>query len=149
MAISSDLIAHAASAIASVKGIEADADSIIEDAYLLSLAFTEPNDFLSAVANTQRAIAQLVEGTVSPAQLKYEHAGWLAYHYQHKVVQGQRADMRIIFCRTESGIRLRAYGHRSLPKDFYERVADTRGISPQYRDMDRKGTCGVTPQMRP
>ena len=126
MTISDELVIHAAHAIADIDGNEADAGAMLKDAYLLSLAFAREEDFLNAVANTQRALGQLARNAVSPARLKYEHQGWLSYHYQHKVAQGQRADMRIVLCRTDAGIRLRAFGHRSLPKDFYERLAENR-----------------------
>ena len=126
MAISDELIAAAARTIAGVEQVQADATAIIEDAFLLSLAFTDEDDYLSAVANTIRALEQIVAQSVTPAQLKHGHRGWSCYHFQHKVEQGARADMRIVFKRTEEGVQLRAYGHRNLPIDFYERVARTR-----------------------
>ena len=126
MPISDEAIIDAAHVIADVKGVEADARTVLEDAFLLAQAFTSEADYLSAVANTVRALHQLAEGAVSPAQLKYNHHGWLSYHYQHKVSQGARADMRIVFMPLDGIIRLRAFGHRNLPKNFYERLAETR-----------------------
>ena len=126
MAISRSLIIDAAHSIADIEGVEANARTLLEDAFLLSMAFSVEEDYLSAVANTRRALGQLVRKEVSISQLKYNHRGWSSYHYQHKVKQGARADMRIVFKRTDAGIRLRAFGHRSLPKDFYERIELTR-----------------------
>lgn len=126
MAISDALVIDAARAVARVEHVEADARAILEDAYLLSMAFTEEAEYLNAVANTVRALGQLVGGTVSSSLLKYGHRGWLSYHYQHKVEQGARADMRVVFRREGANIRLRAFGHRNLPKDFYERIAQAR-----------------------
>ncbi len=123
--ISHDLIINAARTIADVEGVEASARALLEDAFLLSMAFSDEDEYLSAVANTRRALGQLVRNEVSPAQLKYDHRGWSSYHYQHKVKQEARADMRIVFKRIDTGIRLRAFGHRNLPVDFYERLSRT------------------------
>ena len=126
MTISTDTVIGAALAIADVDGVEADAHAVIEDAFLLAYAFADEEDYLAAVANTRRALRQLCDGAVSPSQLKYDYKGWCSYHFQHRVAQGARADMRIIFKRTSTGVRLRAFGHRNLPKDFYERVREER-----------------------
>lgn len=125
-AVSDATIVGAAHAVANVNGVQADARALLEDSYLLAMAFSDEQEYLSAMANTVRALGQVVAGTVSSSQLKYDHRGWLSYHYQHKVGQGARADMRIVFRREGAGIRLRAFGHRNLPKDFYERIAQTR-----------------------
>ena len=126
MTISRDLVIGAAHAIADVEGVEADARTLLEDAFLLSLAFSIEDDYLSAVANTCRALRQIVRDEVSPAHLKYNHEGWSSYHYQHKVKQGAHADMRIVFKRIDGHVRLRAFGHRNLPKDFYEHLSRLR-----------------------
>jgi hypothetical protein len=126
MRISDEEIINAAHAIAGVDKIEADARAVLEDAYLLSMAFTDRDEYLNAVANTVRALRQLSQGVVSSSQLKCDHADWLSYHYQHKIEQGRRADLRIVFRREGGRIRLRAFGHRNLPKDFYERISQLR-----------------------
>lgn len=126
MSISDATIINAARAIAGVEGVEADARAVVEDAFLLSMAFTDESEYLVAVANTVRALNQLANNAVSSAKLKHGHRGWLSYHYQHKVQQGARADVRIVFRREGGRVRLRAFGHRNLPKDFYERVAQSR-----------------------
>ena len=126
MSVDQALVIDTAIAIAAVEGIEADPHTIVEDAFLLSMAFSDRDDYLAAAANTVRALKQLVERTASPAKLKHNHKGWLSYHYQHKVAQGERADLRIVFRYADGKVRLRAFGHRSLPKDFYERISDRR-----------------------
>lgn len=128
MSIDQALVIDTAIAIAAVEGIEADPHAIVEDAFLLSMAFSDRDDYLAAAANTVRALKQLVERTVSPANLKHNHKGWLSYHYQHKVAQGERADLRIVFRYADGKVRLRAFGHRSLPKDSYERIASRCGM---------------------
>ena len=126
MAVSDKLVAALAQSVASLDGVTADARAVVEDAYLLSLAFSEEQDYLEASANTLRALEQLRAESVAASKLAHNHAGWLSYHYQHKVGQGMRADMRIVFKQTEGGILLRAFGHRNLPHDFYERIARAR-----------------------
>ena len=126
MPVSMSAVKNAALTIASVENVEADAATLIEDAYFLSLAFSDETDYRYAVTNTVRALNQLVAQSVSTSALKHDHLGWHSYHYQHKVGQKTRADMRIIFRREGDKLRLRAFGHRNLPKDFYERVAQTR-----------------------
>ena len=126
MGLDAAVITNAALSIAEVEGVEADPKAVLEDAFLLAMAFTDEAAYASAIANTRRALQRLVAKSVTPAQLKNNHSGWHSFHYQHKVAQGARADMRIIFKPTGDGIRLRAFGHRNMPKDFYERIASTR-----------------------
>ena len=128
MLVDQALVVDAANAIVAVEGIEADPRAIVEDAFLLSIAFTDPDEYLAAVANTTRALAQLVGKSVSSSKLKHNHEGWLSYHYQHKVAQGARADLRIVFRYADGKVRLRAFGHRNLPVDFYERISAGREI---------------------
>jgi len=115
-----DVIMSAAHAVANVVGVEADPKAILEDAFLLSLAFPDEDVYLCAVANTVRALNLLVNDSVSVSQLKYNHDGWFSYHYQHKVEQGSRADMRIVFRKAGNALRLRAFGHRNMSIDFYD-----------------------------
>ena len=63
---------------------------------------------------------------VSSAPLVGDHLGWSSYHYQHRVAQGQRADMRLEWMAVDKGIRVRAFGHRFIPEDFYRRVSAGR-----------------------
>ena len=127
MAISKQTLRKAVAAIAAVPHVEMSPQRLAEDVLLLSYVFTQEDEYLVAVSNTCRALTQLVQDAVTPAPLDYAFAGWLSYHYQHRVGQGQRADMRIVFMRTKDGIRVRAFGHRNLPHDFYERLKEVSG----------------------
>ena len=118
MSISKELIAYAIQAIAAMPCVQMSPQSLAEDAILLSYAFTMEEDYLAAVASTCRALSQIEQKLVTTVDLKYQFATWQCYHYQHKVAQGQRANMRIVFRRTKEGIQVRAFGHRRLPHDF-------------------------------
>lgn len=126
MAISRELVRTAVEAISGVEGVSMDADSLVEDSFLLAYAFDEEDDFLAACASTCRALAQLVCGKVTPSDLKYDFGEWKSYHYQHRVGQGMRADCRIMYRRTDGGIEVKGFGHRRIPRDFYERMAAAR-----------------------
>ena len=124
MAISKERMAEAIAAIASVPGVSMSSQGLFEDVLLLSYAFSCEDDFMAAVASTCSVLRNLVADRVTPAPLKYDYQGWRCFHYQHRVAQGARADMRIMFKRVDSGIRVHAFGHRNLPQDFYERLAN-------------------------
>ena len=126
MPVSDSAIDAAIDLIAAVPGLEMDPDDLADDVVLLSVALPEEADFLKAVASTERALRQLVGQTVDSAPLAHNLAGWLSYHYQHTRKQGQRANMRIVFQRVGEGIRVRAFGHRDVPSDFYERIVHSR-----------------------
>lgn len=126
MAVSDELVLEAALAIAAAPGLEMDPDGLLEDAYLLAFAFPDEAEFAAAAASTVRAIGDLSAGRVSSSRLKYALDGWSSFHYQHRVSQGARADCRIVFRETDGGIEVMGFGHRSVPKDFYSRMASGR-----------------------
>ena len=126
MPVSDSAIDAAIDLIAGVPGLEMDADDLADDVVLMSLAWPDEAEFLRAASSTERAMRQLSSGAVSAAPLKHDLAGWFSYHYQHARAQGARADMRIAFKPVEGGIRVRAFGHRDVPTDFYRRIAASR-----------------------
>lgn len=126
MAISDSTIDSAIELIAAIPGIEMDPDDLADDIILLSVAFPEEEPFLQSVVATERALRQLIDGKVDSAHLKYNLEDWCSFHYQHTRAQGQRANMRIVFQQLDDGIRVRAFGHRDIPADVYERIVNTR-----------------------
>lgn len=127
MAVADDLVAQAIHRLAHVSGIMMDPRALAEDAALLAASFPDEVEFLKAVLATERAMADVAQGRVTtPAPLVGDHAGWNSYHYQHRVAQGQKADMRLEWRRTEAGVFVRAFGHRFVPADFYRRVSASR-----------------------
>ena len=124
MPVSKETIAGAIQALAAVPRVYMSPESLAEDAFLLSYALSQEEDYMAAVANTCRALSQLEQKLVMVSDLKYQFATWQCYHYQHKVGQGRRANMRIVFRYVEEGIQVRAFGHRNLPHDFYDLLAN-------------------------
>ena len=126
MPVSDSAIDDAIGLIAAVPGLQMDADDLADDVVLMSIAWPDETEFLLAASATERAMRQVISGRVSAATLKHDLAGWFSYHYQHTRIQGGRADMRIAFAPLENGIRVRAFGHRDVPVDFYRRISSTR-----------------------
>lgn len=126
MPISDEAVLEAAMAIASVPGLEMDPDDLLEDAFLLARSFPEEDEFMAAAAATVRAIGSIAGRRVTSSRLKYAFEGWLSYHYQHRVSQGGSADCRVVFRETERGVEVKAFGHRRVPADIYERMAASR-----------------------
>lgn len=126
MAVDDARLRAAVDAITDVEGLSMDPDSLVEDVYLLAYAFPEDDDFEAAVANTCRALTALIAERVSAGMLKYEFDTWSSYHYQPRVAQGARATCRIIFRSTGDGIEVKGFGHRRIPRDFYQRTSSSR-----------------------
>jgi hypothetical protein len=126
MAITKQVRTEAARKIAAIDGFDMNAIALVEDVELLSYVFADVDAFESAIVNTIKALKQLIERDVQASNLKYDLEDWQSYHFQHKVEQGARADMRIIFRRTNTGIEVKAFGHRFIPKDIYQRLVSTR-----------------------
>lgn len=103
-----------------------DPDALAEDAWLLAESFPDERDYLAAVLATERALALVANGRVTSSFLGGELAGWSSYHYQHAVGQGSPADMRVEWRRAGDGVRVRGFGHRWRPVDFYVRVSSSR-----------------------
>ena len=125
MAVSEGAVRDAVVAIAR-SGARMDPDALAEDALALAEALPDEADYRAAVANTCRAIDQLARGLVQSSSLKYEHEGWMSYHYRHAVAQGARADMRVMYRFEEDVLFVRGFGHRDTPEDFYARMAALR-----------------------
>ncbi len=126
MAVSRALIRQAVESISQVDGVYMNAASLVEDVFLLAYAFPEEDDFMAACASTVRAMKFLIEGKVIASDLKYDFQEWKSYHYQHRVGQGIRATCRIMHRVKDDGIEVKGFGHRRIPKDFYERMAAVR-----------------------
>ena len=123
MPVSENALHSCIHALASVEGMLMDPRALTEDVLLLAEAFPDEADFLLAAASTRRALEQCARGTITPTALDRSLAGWLSYHYQHKVGQGQQADMRVVYRETDRGIEVKGFGHRWLPADVYGHVS--------------------------
>ncbi|MCH9276437.1 hypothetical protein JS533_009190 [Bifidobacterium amazonense] len=119
-------IIQAVMAISRVKGLSMNPTALLEDVLVLARSWNEPEEFRSAVEQTVRAMMRLSTGRVTGTSLIYSSAGWNSYHYQHARIRGAKADMRIVYRRTEDGILVKGFGNRHLPQDIYQRLRSTR-----------------------
>ena len=122
MAIDGRLKRQAIESLSSVPGVFMHPASLVEDVYLLAYAFPEEQAFKAACANTRRALEHLVDGAVTPSDLRHDFQGWKPCHYRHAVGQGTRATCRIMCRNVPGGIEVKGFGHRRIPEDFYERM---------------------------
>lgn len=121
---SRDMIIQAIEELAAVEGAFFDPRSLAEDVVGVAAAFPEPEEFEAAIAATARMVGLIVSGRVDVGSLSDDYEGWECCHYQHRASQGVRATMRIMFTRVEDGVRVRGFGDRRRPGDFYRRMAD-------------------------
>ena len=110
--------------IAAIDGVEFDSDMLADDVLVLTYAFPDPAEYAAAIQATARALRLIVDERVSTGELVDDYSGWSSYHYQHRVVQSSKADMRIMFRRTGTAIQVRGFGHRRMPADFYRRMGE-------------------------
>lgn len=127
MAIGRNLIIESITAIAAIPNVEMDPEALAADVFLVANNWTEPDDFKRVIANVERILRLIADKRITGEPLKYNHVTWLSYHFQSKVVQKQKADMRTLYREiTEQLIKVRGFGHRHIPIDFYERMHQDR-----------------------
>ena len=112
--------------IAGVRGMHMDARAVVEDTYLLAVAYPEVEDFDLAVASTLRILGLLANGRLDAPSLRDDLEGWRSYHYQHRSEPGKAADCRIVYRRVDEGIIVMGFGNRHIPEHFYDRIKRTR-----------------------
>ena len=128
MAVDVALIRQAIVRLAHVPGIEMDPRALAEDAFLLAESFSDEREYLAAVLATERALRLDASGRATSSGLERDHAGWMSYHYQHAVARGVRADMRLEWRAGDGCVRVRGFGHRWRPSDFYRRMTAVRPV---------------------
>lgn len=121
---SRETILRAIEELASVEGVFFDPASLVEDVVGVAVAFPEPGDFEAAIAATARMLGLVSSGRVDVSSLSDDYEGWECCHYQHRVSQGVKATMHIMFSRADDGVRVRGFGERRRPEDFYRRMAE-------------------------
>ena len=126
MSINENDIFQTIDLLASIDGTIMDVNALAEDVYLLSEVFGDESDFKSAIHETVRALFQITNSEITPAKLKYSFENFNSYHFQHNRAQGNKADMRVVYKKTNLGIYVVGFGHRRLPTDVYERLAKDR-----------------------
>ena len=125
---SAERILAAIDALAAVEGVLFDPASLAEDVVGVAAAFPEPGDFEAAIAATARMLGLIAEGRVDVSSLADDYEGWECCHYQPRVARGVRATMRIMFSRSADGVRVRGFGERRRPEDFYRRMAEVERL---------------------
>lgn len=126
MAADIALVRQAIARLAHVPGVEMDPRALAEDAFLLAESFPDEHDYAAAVLATERALGLVASGRVTSSTLERNQAEWMSYHYQHAVGQGSQADMRLEWQPHGDVVRVRGFGHRWRPADFYRRMAGER-----------------------
>lgn len=121
---SRETILRAIEELASVEGVFFDPASLAEDVVGVAAAFPEPGDFEAAIAATVRMLDLISLGRVDVSTPSDDYEGWQCCHYQHRASQGVKATMRIMFSRSDDGVRVRGFGERRRPEDFYRRMAE-------------------------
>ncbi|RTE09099.1 hypothetical protein [Paenibacillus whitsoniae] len=123
MAISNDLILEWIDRVASLQGIQMDPTALADDVLLMAFVYKKEEEFVLAMSQVVRAIGQLVVNKVEASQLERNYSGWDSYHFQSRRVQGQRADLRIVFQNTQSSpLKVKGFGNRHIPSDIYKRL---------------------------
>ncbi|MBQ9000596.1 MAG: hypothetical protein IJ087_01930 [Eggerthellaceae bacterium] len=124
MPVSRTDVLWAIDALFGVEGVEMDPRKAVDDIMGLAKAYSDQDDFVSAVSSTVRMLGRLKDGTVDTSSLADDYEGWRCCHFQHKTGQGVKARMRIMYAEADGTIRVRGFGERGVPADFYRRMAE-------------------------
>ncbi|MBQ9004546.1 MAG: hypothetical protein IJ087_22130, partial [Eggerthellaceae bacterium] len=117
-------IEQAVGVLAGVEGVYFDERYLVQDVIGVAEVFPDVGDFEAAITATARMLRHIVEGKVDTSSLGDDYEGWECCHYQPVVAQGGKATMRIMFARDGQVVRVRGFGDRRLPEDFYRRMAE-------------------------
>ncbi|MGG1519448.1 hypothetical protein ABE504_28875 [Paenibacillus oryzisoli] len=127
MAISNDLILEWIDRIANLQGLQMDPTALADDVLLMAFVYKKEEEFVLAMSQVVRAIGQLVANKVEVSQLERNYSGWDSYHFQSRRVQGQGADLRIVFQSTSANtIKIKGFSNRHIPSDIYKRLGSRR-----------------------
>ena len=116
-------ILQAITSLSAVEGVEFDPKSLAEDVVGVAAALPEEGEFEAAIAATVRMLGLIVAERVDVSALSEDYEGWECCHFQPHTGCGEKATMRIMLTRTEGAVRVRGFGDRRLPDDFYRRMA--------------------------
>ncbi|PLR76312.1 hypothetical protein CU633_16605 [Bacillus sp. V3-13] len=122
MAISDELIEQAIDIIASINGIEMNHDELVDDVILIAYAFDQEPTFMAAISQITHSLHLIVKTRNIGQQLSGNLKDWMSFHFQSQRTQKYPADLRIVYQDVGNKIRVRGFGHRRIPKDFYSRL---------------------------
>jgi len=123
MAVSDSLIDKWIDTISLIPKLEMDPNALGDDVIITAEVCDDDQKFTTAMHAVYRALNQLIKQQVSTSDLERNLADWKSFHFQSERTQGHPADMRICFKHKDaSTIRVRGFGFRHLPSDFYRRI---------------------------
>ena len=119
-------IRSALTIIADTDGLSMNPDDLVDDVMLMAQAWPDEEEFMHATLAVRTAMDDLIAGKVEGTELKYDLTAWRSFHFQHHRARGAKADTRIIYRRTDSGILVKGFGNRHKPQDIYRRMMAER-----------------------
>ena len=136
--VTDELVETAIETIAAVPLLAMNPSNLVDDVERLAQTWVDAEQFVRALASTQRALRQLSAKRVAGRPLSGVFEGWSSYHYQSMRTSKHPADMRIVYRYEEDVLHVLAFGHRYIPEDLY------RQAGKQQRALPR-----ITPYSRP
>ena len=113
---------HVIDIISEMRGIEMNVDELIDDVFILTIAYPDPLVFQKCTIQIIHSIEMIVAGRIKGTPLSGNLSGWRSYHFQSERTNGHRADLRLVYQEVGELIRIRGFGNRDLPSDFYQRI---------------------------
>lgn len=120
---SDKLLEQAIAQLSSLDNVWFSTSALVEDVTNVFAAFPDKPEFEAAIASTKRMLRLIAAGRVDASELSDDYRGWNSCHYQHRVCQSMKADMRIMYQLIDGIVRVRGFGERRAPADFYRRMA--------------------------
>ena len=93
--VTDELVETAIETIAAVPSLAMNPGNLVDDVERLAQTWTDAEQFVRALASTQRALRQLSAKRVAGRPLSGVFEGWSSYHYQSMRTSKHPADMRI------------------------------------------------------
>lgn len=122
MTITNDILIQWIREISHVKGLKMNPRALADDIFLMSIVYQVPIEFDLAMNQVLQALNLLINSSVDTSQPAHNYRGWHSYHFQSKRVQGQKADLRIVFKKDSNVLFIRGFGNRWIPADIYTRL---------------------------
>lgn len=121
--VTDELIETAVETITAVPSLAMNPGSLVDDIERLAQTWADAEQFVRALASTQRALRQLSAKRVAGRPLSGVFEGWSSYHYQSMRTSKHPADMRIVYRYEEDVLHVLAFGHRSIPEDLHRQAS--------------------------
>ena len=123
--VADELVETAIETIAAVPSLAMNPGNLVDDVERLAQTWADAEQFVRALASTQRALRQLSAKRVAGRPLSGVFEGWNSYHYQSVRTSKHPADMRIVYRYKENVLHVLAFGHRYIPEDLYRQASNS------------------------